>query len=88
MDQQFLDNNNLTPQKASKILDTMRGCLVQCALQGDSVALPGFGTFVTVKEDERIDRDLSTGRQVLLPPHLSMEFKGSSSLLKAINKRL
>ena len=73
MDQQFLDNNNLTPQKASKILDTMRGCLVQCALQGDSVALPGFGTFVTVKEDERIDRDLSTGRQVPASyPHLTL----------------
>lgn len=88
MDQRLLEHNKLSPQQASKLLDAVRDCLLQCALQGDSVALPGFGTFVTIKEDERVDRDLSTGRQVLLPPHLSMEFKGSTSLLKAINKSL
>lgn len=88
MDQHFLDKTGLTQERASALLDAMRDSLVKCALQGDSVALPGFGTFVTVKDDERVDRDLSTGRQILLPPRLSMGFKGSTSLIKSINKSM
>ncbi|MFG6391293.1 MAG: HU family DNA-binding protein [Candidatus Amulumruptor sp.] len=88
MDKLFLDKTGMTREQASKMLDTIRDCLVKCALQGDSVALPGFGTFVTVKDDERVDRDLSTGRKVLLPPHLSMDFKSSSALLKSLPKSI
>ncbi len=88
MDKLFLDKTGMTREQASKMLDTIRDCLVKCALQGDSVALPGFGTFVTVKDDERVDRDLSTGRKVLLPPHLSMDFTSSSALLKSLHKSI
>lgn len=86
MEQPFNDSDATNPLQSTKLLDALRDCLVKCALQGDSVALPGFGTFMTVKDDERVDRDLSTGRQVLLPPHLSVSFKGSTSLIKAINQ--
>ncbi len=88
MDKLFLDKTGMTREQASEMLDSIRDCLVTCALQGDSVALPGFGTFVTVKDDERVDRDLSTGRKVLLPPHLSMDFKSSSALLKSLTKSI
>lgn len=88
MDKLFLDKTGLTSEQASRMLDSIRDCLVKCALQGDYVALPGFGTFVTVKDDERVDRDLSTGRKVLLPPHLSMDFKSSSALLKSLPKSI
>lgn len=88
MDKQILDNTGLTDKQAAGIIDALRKCLVECAAQGDSVAIPGFGTFVTVKDDERVDRDLSTGRKVLVPPHLSIEFKAGSALIKSINKGL
>lgn len=88
MDQRLLDKNGLTESQAAGIMDALRKCLVECAAQGDSVAIPGFGTFVTVKDDERVDRDLSTGKKVLVPPHLSVGFKAGSALLKSINQGL
>lgn len=70
----------MTDGQTASVIRAMREGLLKAAAEGDSVAIPGFGTFVTVKEDERVDRDLSTGRNVLLPPHLEIQFKESATL--------
>ena len=54
-----------------------------CA-QGDSVAIPGFGTFQSVKTDEHIDTD-NEGRRMLIPPSITVEFKSSVVLRKSLN---
>lgn len=51
----------------------------------DSVAVPSFGTFRAVKHKEEIVNDLSTGKRMLLPPEISVEFTPSTSLLNHIN---
>lgn len=53
----------------------------------DSIAIPGFGTFEPVKEDERVSADLSTGKRLLLPPQIVLEFHPSSILCKKLNEK-
>ena len=53
----------------------------------DSIAIPGFGTFEPVKEDEQIQNDLSTGKRLLLPPEITVQFKSSALLRRKISDR-
>ncbi len=53
----------------------------------DSIAIPGFGTFEPIKEDEHISTDLSTGKRLLLPPQIVLKFSPSSLLRKKLNER-
>lgn len=54
-----------------------------CA-QGDSVAIPGFGTFQSVKTDEHI-ATADDGSRLLMPPAIEVEFKPSVVLRKSLN---
>ena len=89
-----MDNKQLIAQIANKLsmdyketsemVQAVNSSIVDILCQGDSIALPGFGTFSTIKEDETITRDLSTGRKILLPPHISIKFQSSAVLRKNI----
>lgn len=59
--------------------------LQQTGAELDAVAVPTFGTFRPVKHNETISEDLSTGKRMLLPPEIVMEFEPSASLLRRIN---
>ena len=59
--------------------------LQQCGSELHSVAVPTFGTFTTVKHDEEIRQDLSTGKRMLLPPEIVMEFTPGATLLRRLN---
>ena len=45
-----------------------------------TVAIPGFGEFVPVKADERVEYDAESGKRMLLPPKVSLTFEPSSIL--------
>ncbi len=53
--------------------------------EGDSVALPSFGTFSINKADETITTDLVTGERLLMPPHITPTFTPSSVLRRRIS---
>ena len=50
----------------------------------DSVAVPAFGTFTPVKHNEEESVDLSTGRRMLLPPEIRLEFAPSAAMLRRL----
>ncbi|MBO4995522.1 MAG: HU family DNA-binding protein [Muribaculaceae bacterium] len=52
----------------------------------DAVAIPGFGTFQPVKTNEKLEEDPSTGKRILLPPAICIEFKSSVVLRKQLNR--
>lgn len=91
-----MDNKALTTQIAKRmrrqpadvnaLFDGMSQVMRQCFVQLDSVAIPGFGKFEAVKEDEKIIKDLSTGSRVLLPPAINISFQPSSLLKKRVNQ--
>lgn len=90
----LMDNKALTPQIAKRmrrqasdvneLFDGLAQVMKQCFVQLDSVAIPGFGKFEAVKEDEKIVTDLTTGQRVLLPPAISVSFSPSSLLKKRV----
>lgn len=52
----------------------------------DAVAIPGFGTFEPIKEDEKIVPDLVTHKRIMMPPAITLTFKPSALLRKRINE--
>lgn len=63
----------------------MFGALTDTLCAGDSVAIPGFGTFSPDKTEEHIAKDLTDGKTYLFPPEIRVAFK-ESGLLKNVNK--
>lgn len=91
-----MDNKALTAQIAkrmrrqpadvSALFEGMSQVMRQSFVQLDSVAIPGFGKFESVKDDEKIVTDLTTGQRVLLPPAINVTFQPSSLLKKRVNQ--
>lgn len=52
----------------------------------NNVAIPGFGTFERVKHDESVVRDLASGRNMLLPPSIELQFKPGGMLRKKVKE--
>lgn len=52
----------------------------------NNVAIPGFGTFEGVKHDESVVRDLASGRNMLLPPSIELQFKPGGMLRKKVKE--
>lgn len=50
------------------------------------IAVPGFGEFIPVKTAERISNDKDSGKRILYPPQISVEFKQSALVRKKITK--
>ena len=48
----------------------------------DSIAIPGFGEFNVIKEDEYILVDKESGKKLLYPPCMKVKFKPSTKLRK------
>lgn len=49
-------------------------------IEGNSVAVQGFGTFEVRKKEERISVNPSTKQRMLVPPKLSVAYKPSVTL--------
>lgn len=54
--------------------------------QGDTISLPGFGTFEPKMREERVALHPATGKRILVPPKLSMTFKPSALLRQKVRK--
>lgn len=52
---------------------------------GRKVAIPSFGQFSPDKQDETISRDLTTGKNIMLPPSIVLKFTAGSILSKRVN---
>lgn len=50
----------------------------------NSIAIPGFGEFVPVKIEERVLCDNISGKRILYPPQINVEFKQSALVRKKI----
>ncbi len=48
----------------------------------NTIAIPGFGEIVPVKIDEQISCDNESGKRILNPPHITVEFKQSALMRK------
>ncbi len=70
-----------------KILNDLGDIIKEALTGGDQVALPSFGTFGTVKYDEHVDADPSTGEKTLYPPCIKVQFTPALKLVKQVKGR-
>ena len=71
-----------TTDLIGKLIDEMTEELVE----GNAVAILGFGTFDVKKKAERISVSPTTKQRMLVPPKLVLSFKPSSLLRDRVNK--
>ena len=65
-----------------KLLDAFVTVMKERCGELDSIAVPGFGTFEAKKKLERIAVNPTTGKRMLVPPKIVLNFK-ASTLLKS-----
>ncbi|MBD5239106.1 MAG: HU family DNA-binding protein [Bacteroidales bacterium] len=70
------------------LIEGLQKAMIQYCGEEESVAIPGFGTFSAVKHPERISTDLSTGKTMLMPPEIIVEFQPASKLRKIAEKNV
>lgn len=69
-------NQKETQTLANKLVDGM----VNFMDEGNDVVVSGFGSFEVKKKNERVITNPSTGKRMLVPPKLTVNFKLSKSL--------
>lgn len=72
-------------EDVGKLLEGFVAVITESSCELDSIAIPGFGTFVPVKSEEYIAINPSNGKRTLYPPHVEMSFTSSNVLNKKIN---
>lgn len=71
-------------RETATITDALSKLMSEIGSELDSVAVPGFGTFSSVKTDESIVTDPATGERTLVPPAITMHFQPSVVLRKKL----
>lgn len=75
---------SMSPEEVQKLLDMIPEVMKNYALELDSVAVPGFGTFAPEKKEEQIVDNNETGEKMMLPPVINVNFKSSVVLRKRL----
>lgn len=75
-----------SPEETATLTDAFSKLMAETGSELDSVAIPGFGTFSTVKTDESVVTDAATGHRTLLPPSIRMSFQPSVVLRKKMSR--
>ena len=82
----LLKKMNRDSKDVSIMLDALSQVFKDNLLNLDSIAIPGFGEFITQKENEIITTNHSTGKRILLPPQITISFKASTILKKKLTE--
>lgn len=82
-----MDNKTLIDRVASdtgiarevvqETLDAFYSLAAECCVAMDTIIIPGFGQFEPKKRKERLTVHPATGRRLLVPPKLVVNFKPS-----------
>lgn len=75
------------PDQIASLIKSFADIVVDTVKDGDSIAIPGFGTFEPKMKNERVATHPSTGKKLLVPPRLSLVFKPSAILKQKVRKQ-
>ena len=76
---------NRDKKDINKLLEALSNVIKERCSEGDSIAIPQFGTFKTHMHTEHVDVDPETGKRTLFPPQVEMEFAPSKVLIKKLS---
>jgi integration host factor subunit alpha len=77
-------DNNLTRQQASDILEKTLEVIGQTLVRGDQVKISSFGTFTPRSKKERIGRNPRTGEGAKITPRQVISFRASPIFKKTV----
>lgn len=75
---------SMSLDEVQKLLYMIPEVMKKYAVELDSVAIPGFGTFASEKKNEQIVDNNETGNKTMLPPVIIVNFKSSVVLRKRL----
>ena len=78
----------LSRSESSELVEKVLSEIADCLVDGESVKLSSFGSFVVRSKGERIGRNPKTGEEVPILPRRVMVFKPSNVLKKKINETM
>lgn len=78
----------LSRTESADLVEMVLGEISGCLVDGESVKLSSFGTFLVRSKGERIGRNPKTGEEVPISPRRVMVFKPSNVLKQKINETL
>ena len=76
----------MDPVDAANIAENLIEVLNRQIIEGNSIAIPGFGQFDTVSQPEQIITDLTTGKRLMLPPVIEVVFTPATAITKETAK--
>jgi len=76
----------LSKKEAQDIVEIIFDTIKQAFVEGESVKIPGFGTFNVRKKAARRGRNPQTGEELVISPRRVLTFKASNQLKEAIEK--
>jgi len=71
---------SLSAEEAERLFDATVNAIKKHLLDGNLVAVQGFGQFEPKKKNERISVNPASGERMLVPPKISVAFKPSTVL--------
>ncbi len=77
---------NIETSTAQKLMEGFVEVIADGCGDLDRVALPSLGSFTGIKRDETVVKDLTTGRRLLLPPAIEIEFIPGGRLKNGISE--
>lgn len=72
-----------TKKDADAVIKAFTETVADLVKNGDSILLPGLGTFSVVEKSERVTRNPRTGESVTVPAHKAPKFKAAKALKDA-----
>lgn len=72
------------PEDIEFLTNALSEIIADNVIDGNSIAMPGFGQFEPKLRGERVTTHPSTGKKILVPPKLSMVFKPSALLKQKV----
>lgn len=77
---------DIPKETVGALIEGLTGVLGECGSHLDTVAIQGFGSFESKKRLERIALHPASGKRLLIPPKIVINFKPSVSLKQKIRK--
>ncbi len=79
------ERTGLAKSDSARAIDAVLGTIAETLQSGDTVNLPGFGSFVVRTRAERSGRNPRTGEPITIPASRAPAFKAGKALKDAVN---
>lgn len=76
---------DLSMESVTGLVDGLSKEFAEAAGNLDGIVVPGFGTFETRLREERVAVHPASGKKLLVPPRIYLQFKQSPLLKQKIN---